>query len=188
MIRWLAIVAALALLGCAGDAPSPGRIVKGTIEATLEAEAIVPSALALAPAATEASEPEVEAALGEALDRRGIALAPDSPFVLRYAYVGVPTTLEDPSLGIGVGGVFGSSGTHDVGVGVELPVLGERSGGEGIAFRLDLALERRDGARLWRGRAEGLARPLALRAILRPIAPLLLNRLGETTPRQRFTR
>ncbi len=188
MLRWLALGLALALIGCSSNAAPPGRMIKGTVEATLEAEAIVPSALWLAPAEGAAAEPGVEAALRDALDWCSIEVAPDAPFVLRYAYAGVPATLDDPSLGIGVGGVFGSSGGHDVGLGVELPIFSDRRGDEGIAFRLDLALERRDGTRLWRGRADGLARPLPPRALLRPVALLLLNRLGETAPRQGFTK
>lgn len=188
MSRWLALFLAVTVLGCAGDAPPPGRLIKGTVEATLEGEAVAPNALWLAPIAGAPPEPGVEEALRDSLSLRGVEVATEAPFVLRYAFVGAPTTLDDAGLGIGVGGVVGSSGTKDTGVGVELPVFAERRGDEGVAFRLDLALERRDGKRLWRGRAEGLARPLTPGAIARPVVPLLLNRLGQSAPRQGFTR
>ena len=183
------MIVTLALVGCtSGDSPPPGRLIKGTLESTSEGEAVVPSALGIAPQQGATAEPAVEAALRASLSLRGIAVEPGAPFVLRYRYFGVPTTLDDPGFGIGVGGVFGSSGTQDVGVGLELPVFSDYAGDSGTAFRLDLSLERRDGRRLWRARADGLARPLDPYAIVRPVVPLLLNRLGETTPPQSFTR
>lgn len=187
-LRWPAVVLALALLGCATDRPPPGTLINVKIESTQEAEPVAPSALSIAPLAGAAPEPGVEDALRRSLSLRGIAVEPDAPFVLRYAYVGVPKTFEDQSLGISFGGVIGSSGTRDVGVGLDLPLFEEVPGNQGIAFRLDLTLERRDGKRLWRGRADGQARLLAPGAIARPVVPLLLNRLGETSSRQTFTR
>jgi hypothetical protein len=183
------MIVALALVGCtSGDAPPPGRLIKGKIESTSEGEAVAPSALGIAPQQGATAEPAVEDALRASLSLRGVAVEPGAPFVLRYRYVGVPITLDDPGIGIGVGGVFGSSGTQDVGVGLELPVFFDYAGDSGTAFRLDLSLERPDGRRLWRARADGLARPIDPYAIVRPVVPLLLNRLGETTPAQSFTR
>ena len=185
----LAMIVLLALVGCtSGDSPPPGRLVKGTIESANEGEAVAPRALHIAPQHGAETEPAVERALRDSLSLRGIAVEPGAPFALRYRYVGVPAALDDSGLGIGVGGVFGSSGTQDLGVGVELPVFSDPARGSGTAFRLDLSLERPDGRRLWRARADGLARPIEPYAIVRPVVPLLLNRLGETTPPQSFTR
>ena len=55
------MIVALALFGCtSGDAPPPGRLIKGTLESASEGEAVAPSALGIAPQQGATAEPAVE--------------------------------------------------------------------------------------------------------------------------------
>jgi hypothetical protein len=185
----LLLVALIAVIaGCTPDRPPPGRVLKGEVESERLVEVAAPEALALLPWPDHPVEPEIEAALERSLGRRGIGVAPGAAYRLRYRYAGVPTSFDDPELGIGVAGTSGSS---DVGVGIAFPILDlfeDRPGPAGTSFRLELVVEGPDGRMVWRGRAAGLARALSTAAIARPLVPVLLDRLGADTPRRAFIR
>ena len=57
-----------------------------------------------------------------------------------------------------------------------------------VAFLFELSLEGPDGALLWRGRAVGRTHLSETGRIARPLAPLLIERLGCATPAREFAR
>jgi len=190
-----ATVIGLLLLGlvlgaCSGDLPRD-RTIKGELETTSLAEIDAVEAVAVAPFPGRAPAPAIEDALQTSLERRRVAVIESAPLILHYVYVGTPTNIDDPDLGVGLAGGVGSSGHGDIGIGIELPLFGlfERDRSvPGTAFDLQLSLESRDGDPLWRGWAHGLARAMAPAAIARALVPLLLERLGRNTDRRGFLR
>lgn len=186
----LLIVLALGLGACASELPRDA-VIKGELETTRLAEIGELDTLALGPAEGKAPVPALEEALRTSLERRRVAVTDGAPFTLRYLYVGTPTTIEDPDLGVGLAGSVGSSSGGSLGIGIELPIFGlfERDRGvAGTAFDLALTLEDGAGRALWRGWTRGLSRAVTPGALARPLVPLLLERLGEDTPRRRFLR
>ena len=92
-------------------------------------------------------------------------------------------------LGIMFGGALGSSsGVNDFGIGIDLPLLGGSSATRQIAFLFKLALEGPSGALLWRARAVGRTHFSKTKNIARPLASLLLERLGRDSSKRRFAR
>lgn len=100
----------------------------------------------------------------------------------------MPSDAEDEGLGILLGGSAGSGGSNDVGVGLDLPLLGGDRKVRQTAYRMELSLENAAGTLLWRGHAKGNARVAEPGAIARPIAPLLLEWLGKDRPPRSFSR
>lgn len=177
----------LVAAGCASPT-RPGAVAWGEYQATSYQPIDEIEAVALAPSQGAEPDPEVEAALGRSLDRRGIAVAPDAPLRLRYRLHAVPSDAEDEGLGILLGGSAGSSGSNDVGVGLDLPLLGGDRTVRQTAYRMELSLEDAAGTLLWRGRARGNARVAEPGALARPVAPLLLEWLGKDRPPRSFSR
>jgi len=180
------------LAGCADRGLPPDTVIKGHLESVRSGDIGPIERLALAPARGQPPEPAVEEALRTSLERRRSAGVPSAPLVLRYHYVDVPATIDEAAFGVGVLGSVGSSGSRDVGIGLELPILDWLTGTDrqvaGTQFDLTLTLEPGSGDPVWRGRAGGISRALSPAAVARPLVPLLLDRLGRDTPRREFLR
>ena len=95
----------------------------------------------------------------------------------------------DDGLGIMFGGALSSSsGVNDFGISIDLPLLGGSSATRQITFLFELALEGPSGALLWRARAVGWTHFSKTKNIARPLASLLLERLGRDSSKPRFAR
>ena len=146
-------------------------------------------ALRVAPPAGGAPNADVERIIRTSLERHGYTVAEDAALTLRYIISSTLTNSGDGGLGVAVGGAAGSSsGVNEIGIGLDLGLLSGSSSVRQVSFLFELALEGADGALLWRGRATGRTRISGDQRIARPVAPLLINRLGRDTKSRRFAR
>ena len=187
----LALVLALVTAACAAlsRVPTPGAEVWGNFETGLYGDVGDIRALHIAPPEGGAPDPDIEDVIRTSLERRGYTLDTDAPMVLRYMIHTALTDSGDRDIGVVLGGSVGSSsGVNDFGIGLDLPIF---SGGDSVrqvAFLFEFALEGPDRALLWRGRASGRAHFFDQQRIARPVAPLLIDRLGRETPPRSFAR
>jgi hypothetical protein len=187
----LALFLALAVAACAGSERirSPGADVWGNMESGVYGEIGEIASLRIAPPEGAEADGEIEAILGRSLALRGYTASAEAPLALRYMMHTTLTDGGDDGLGIAVGGSAGDkSGVDEFGIGFDLPFL---SGGDSVrqtAFLFELRLEGADGALLWRGRASGRTHFTGAARIARPVAPLLIERLGRETPPRLFAR
>jgi len=193
--RTMRILLALALVlmtaACATREPprAPGADVWGELEAGLYGEIGELRTLRVAPPEGSSPDLEMESVLRQSLARRGYDTPDDTPLVLRYLLQTAVTDAADDGLGVMFSGALGSgSGVNDFGIGLDLPILGGGSSVRRVAFLFELRLEGPDGALLWRGRAVGRTHLSEAHRIARPLAPLLIERLGRDTPARRFSR
>ncbi len=187
----LAFALMLVSAACAASnrAQAPGADVWGEFETGLYGEVGDIRALHVAPPQGGARDIDIESVIRLSLERRGYALAVDAPLTLRYMIHTVLTDSGDQDLGIMLGGSAGSSsGVNEFGVGLDLPFLSGSSSVRQVAFLFELALEGPDGALLWRGRASGRTHISSAKRIARPVAPLLIDRLGRDTAPRGFAR
>ena len=183
----LALVLALVTAACAASsrAPTPGADVWGNFETGIYGDVDDIRVIHIAPPEGGAPDPDIEGIIRTSLERRGYTLDTDAPLVLRYMIHTALTDSGDRDFGIVLGGSAGSSSSvNDFGVGLELPIFSGGNSVRQVAFLFELALEGLDRALLWRGRASGRAYFSNPQRIARPVAPLLIDRLGrETLPR-----
>jgi hypothetical protein len=191
-MRVLLIVAlALVTVACgASERRAPaGADVWGKFETGVYGDIGDIPALRVAPPDGGLPNAEVERIIRTSLDRRGYAVAEDAPLTLRYIIYSTLTDSGDGGLGVAVGGSAGSSsGVNEIGIGLDLGLLSGNSSVRQVSFLFELALEGADGALLWRGRAAGRTRISGDQRIARPVAPLLIDRLGRETASRRFAR
>jgi hypothetical protein len=187
----LAVALALVCAACAASnrAPTPGAEVWGEYEAGIYGALGDIPALRIAPPQGGSRDIDIEAAIHLSLERRGYTVAGDAALTLRYMMQTALTDSDDSDLGVMLGGSAGSeSGVNDFGIGLDLPILGGGSSVRQVSFLFELVLEGPDGALLWRGRASGRTLFSGHERIVRPLAPLLIERLGRQTARRRFAR
>ncbi len=187
------LVLALALMtaACAASqrAATPGADVWGEFETGVYGEVCDIGAIRVAPPRGGAPDSDIEGIIRLSLERRGYSLDGDAPLTLRYMIHTALSDSGDSDLGITLGGSAGSSsGVNDFGIGLDLPILGGSGAVRQVAFLFELALEGADGALRWRGRASGRTQFSEPKRIIRPLAPLLIDRLGRDTARRRFAR
>ena len=187
------LVVALALVtvacGASGRRAPAGADVWGKFETGVYGDIGDIPALHVAPPEGGAPNADVERILRSSLERRGYVVAEDAPLTLRYIIYSTLTDSGDGGFGVAVGGAAGSSsGVNEIGIGLDLGLLGGNSSVRQISFLFELALEGADGALLWRGRAAGRTRTAGDQRIARPVAPLLIERLGRETTSRSFAR
>ncbi|MDP6474075.1 MAG: hypothetical protein QF449_01165 [Alphaproteobacteria bacterium] len=188
------LVLALALMtaACAatpGAPGAPGAEVWGEFETGVYGEVGDIGAIRVAPPRGGAPDSDIEGIIRLSLERRGYSLDGEAPLTLRYMIHTALGDSGDSDLGIVLGGSVGSSsGVNDFGIGLDLPILGGSGSVRQVAFLFELALEGADGALQWRGRASGRTQFSEPKRIIRPLAPLLIDRLGRDTARRRFAR
>jgi len=191
MRLFLALALALTIAACAGPErrPASGADVWGELEAGLYGEIGELHTLRVAPPEGGSRDFDMERAINQSLARRGYETGEDAPHVLRYMLQTALTDSTDEGPGFLLGGELGSSsGVNELGIGLDLPLLGGGSAVRRVAFLFALSLEGPDGALLWRGRAAGRTHFSEARRIARPVAPLLIERLGRATPPRAFAR
>ncbi len=187
------LVLALALFAaaCSGSERmrSPGADVWGNYESGVYGEIGDIQALRVAPPDGTPPDGDIEAIIHRSLDLRGYAANADAPLTLRYSVHSTLTDSADEGIGILIGGSAGNkSGFDELGIGLDIPFLSGSDSVRQVAFLFELALEGADGALLWRGRASGRTHFSGDKRIARPVAPLLIERLGRETPSRRFAR
>ncbi len=191
MRLFLALALALALTACAGPErrPTSGADVWGELEAGLYGDIGELLTLRVAPPEGGSRNFDMERAINQSLARRGYGTDADASHVLRYMLQTALTDSSDEGPGFLLGGELGSSsGVNEIGIGLDLPLLGGGSAVRRVAFLFELSLEGPDGALLWRGRAAGRTHFSSPERIARPVAPLLIERLGRATPPRTFAR
>ena len=167
----------------------PGADVWGKYEAGLYGEIGDLRALRVAPPDGGSRDVDIEGVIRQSLLRRGYEASDNAPHILRYMLQTAVTNTDEDGLGFMLGGTLGSSsGVNDLGIGLDLPLLGGNSSVRRVAFLFELSLEGPDGALLWRGRAAGRTQFSEAGRIARPLAPLLIERLGRATPAREFAR
>ncbi len=173
----LALIAALA--GCTSAPRSD--IFSGRIDAA----AIAPLPAGAAFSLTVAGDGPTRAALAGRLRRllvaRGHGIDANAPYALSLRVITIAASGRASPPNVGLAGVIGSSGTRDVGVSIKLPILG-LGGAPRTRYRyvVEIDLRDRDGALVWRGRADGLATTRDADRIAARVLPPLLDRLGQT--------
>ena len=188
----IALALVTAACGASERRPPAGADVWGNFETGVYGEFGNIPALRVAPPEGGPPNADVERIIRTSLERRGYTLAEDAPLTLRYIIYSTLTDSGDGGLGVAIGGNAGSSsGVNEIGIGLDLGLLSGNSSVRQVAFLFELALEGADGALLWRGRAAGRARSAGGpgdQRIARPVAPLLIDRLGRETASRRFAR
>lgn len=191
MRLFLALALALTIAACAGPErrPASGADVWGELEAGLYGDIVDLRSLRVAPPEGGLRDVDMERAINQSLARRGYGTDAEAPHVLRYMLQTAVTDSADEGPGFLLGGEVGSSsGVNEIGIGLDLPILGGGSAVRRVAFLFELSLEGPDGALLWRGRAAGRTHFSEAAHIARPVAPLLIERLGRATPPRAFAR
>ncbi len=176
---------------CAGPErrPAPGADVWGSLETGLYGEIGDLQTLQVAPPEGGSGNSEIERVIRASLERRGYDTDGKAPNKLRYMLQTAVTDSPDAGLGVLFSGTLGSgSGVNDFGIGLDLPLFGGGGAVRRVAFLFELSLEGPDGALLWRGRAVGRTHLSETGRIARPLAPLLIERLGCATPAREFAR
>ncbi|MSP68155.1 MAG: hypothetical protein EXQ96_08740 [Alphaproteobacteria bacterium] len=178
----VAALLALLLAACAGTG-GEGR-THGTIDATATAPAPAGRAVRVV-----AEDGRTDSTLGPIIARglrdRGMTVADDGTLRLAYRLgFGPGDPPERP--GVSVGGVIGSSGTRDLGIGIGLPLL-NWFGPRETRFTLAVILKRDDDdGVLWQGWITGATRDEDAGRAARATASLLLGYLGDTVRGWRF--
>jgi|GEM_PF-4066760 len=178
--RGLAAIALVAALASCAPAPG-GDVFSGRIDAAAIAPLPAGAPFSLA---VEGDGP-TRAALIERLRRllvaRGHGIDANAPHVLSFRVITVAAGGRASLPEVGLAGVIGSSGTRDVGVSIDLPILG-LGGAPRNRYRYVAEIELRDraGALVWRGRVDGLAATRDADRIAARVLPPLLDRLGQT--------
>ena len=185
----LAVVLGIAACAAPERTRVPGADVWGNFETGVYGDIGDIAALRVAPPEGGEADAAIESIIRTSLERRGYAHSADAPLTLRYVVHSTLTDRGDEGLGIIVGASAGSSsGVNEIGFGLDLPFLSDSDSVRQVSFLFELALEDADGALLWRGRATGRTHFSGDSRIARPVAPLLLDRLGRKTAPRRFAK
>jgi len=189
VLLFLALALGIAACGASERIQAPGADVWGKFETNVYGEFGDIAALRVAPPEGGEADTDIERIIRTSLERRGYTHGGDAPLTLRYMIHSTLTDRGDEGLGIAVGASVGSSsGVNEIGFGLDLPFLSGSDSVRQVSFLFELALEDADGALLWRGRATGRTHISGDSRIARPVAPMLLDRLGRETAPRRFAK
>jgi hypothetical protein len=184
-MRLTLVAAFLVAAGLIACSPPPQReSLAGTIDTLAHYDLAHDGLLALAPCDQTTPTFELRFPLERALDRLGFEISDQAPLRLVYCTTIVFLDVLDGYLpDIALAGTIGSSGSSDIGVGIGIPVLGANERFSRYRFEITTTIKDREGLELWSGRAAGAAGLYTVRALVRTVAPLLIERLG-TSARQ----
>ena len=186
VLLFLALALGIAACGASERIQAPGAEVGGTFESNVGGDSGALGALRVAPPEGGEADADIARIIHTSLERRGYTHGGDTPLTLRYITHRPLTDRGDEGLGIAVGASVGSSsGGNEIGFGLDLPFLSGSDSVRQVSFLFELALEDADGALLWRGRATGRTHISGDSRFARPVAPMLLDRLGRETARPR---